>query len=131
MPARAKIAAMNDVLAAIKSDTQIVDARPPGRFNGTLPEPRAELSSGHMPGAINVPFGALRTNSLRFKSISSIGQYFKQIDITAPIIASCGSGITAAGLAFNLARLGANDVSVYDGSWAEYGAQDDVPLERT
>ena len=127
-PARAKIAAIDDVLAALDADTQIIDARPPGRFKGTAPEPRAALSSGHMPGAINVPFGMLRTPDLHFKSLSDIGQYFKAVDLTAPIITSCGSGITAAGLAFNLARLGASDVRVYDGSWAEYGARSDVPV---
>lgn len=129
-PARAKATAMKDVLTAIDSETQIVDARPPGRFKGTSPEPRAELSSGHMPGAFNVPFGALRTANMHFKSLSDIGEYFKQVDLTTPIITTCGSGITAAGLAFNLARLGASDVSVYDGSWAEYGAQNDVPVVK-
>ena len=129
-PARAKAADIEDVLAALGSDVQIVDARPPGRFKGTAPEPRAGLTSGHMPGALNVPFGALRTKTMRFKTLSEIGQHFKAIDLTAPIITTCGSGITAAGLAFNLSRLGASDVSVYDGSWAEYGARKDVPVER-
>ena len=129
-PARAKTATIKDILAAKDTETQIVDARPAGRFKGTSPEPRAELSSGHMPGAINVPFGALRTAHMHFKSLSDIGELFKHVDLTAPIITTCGSGITAAGLAFNLARLGASDVSVYDGSWAEYGARNDVPVVK-
>lgn len=128
--ARAKAVGIEDVLASATSDIQIVDARPPGRFKGTSPEPRAELSSGHMPGAFNVPFGALRTPNMHLKPLSAIGEHFKAIDLTAPIITTCGSGITAAALAFNLARLGASDVSVYDGSWTEYGARKDVPVTK-
>lgn len=129
-PARARVASLKDVLAAIENDIQIVDARPPGRFKGTAPEPRADLASGHMPSSVNVPFGALRTANSHFKPLSEISEHFKHIDITAPIITTCGSGITAAGLAFNLARLGADDVRVYDGSWAEYGALNDVPITK-
>jgi len=119
---------IEDVLKALDTDTQIVDARPPGRFQGTSPEPRENLVSGRMPNAINVPFGMLRTPNSHFRPLSEIAQMFQDVDLTAPIITSCGSGITAASLAFNLARLGADDVSVYDGSWAEYGARQNVPI---
>ena len=129
-PARAKVANFDAVMGAIGNDIQIVDARPMGRFKGTAPEPRAGLPSGHMPGAVNVPFGALRTSEMTLKPLSEIGEYFKAVDLTAPIITTCGSGITAAALAFNLARLGANDVSVYDGSWADYGARDNVQIAK-
>jgi thiosulfate/3-mercaptopyruvate sulfurtransferase len=129
-PACTKVATIDDVLRAVKTDTQIVDARPAGRFKGHSPEPRENLASGHMPGAINVPFGMLRTPSSHFRPLSEIAQMFQDVDLTAPIITTCGSGITAAGLAFNLARLGADDVSVYDGSWAEYGARQDVPVVK-
>ena len=129
-PARAKVVSFDDIATAIASKTQIVDARPPGRFKGSAPEPRPGLSSGHMPGAANIPFGALRTKDMHFRSLSEIAQMFQNIDLTAPIITSCGSGITAAGLAFNLARLGASDVSVYDGSWTEYGARDTAQIVK-
>ncbi len=129
-PARAKLASLKDVLSALGGEAQIIDARPPGRFRGTSPEPRNGLRGGHMPRAINVPFGALRTKNMTLKTLSAIGEHFKAIDLTAPIITTCGSGITAAGLAFNLARLGASDVSVYDGSWTEYGARSDLPITK-
>lgn len=124
----AKAAEIDDVLSAIENGMQIIDARPPGRFNGTAPEPREGLSNGHMPGAINIPFGTLRTADSRFKPLSELRRYFQNIDLSAPIYTTCGSGITAAGLAFTLARLGAADVRVYDGSWAEYGARADAPV---
>lgn len=127
-PARAKLARIDDIVTAKADGVQIIDARPPGRFKGTSPEPRSGLRGGHMPGAINIPFGALRTPRSQFRPLSDIAQIMKAVDLTAPIITSCGSGITAAGLAFKLARLGADDVSVYDGSWTEYGARDDVPI---
>ena len=127
-PASAKVADIDEVLSAASKDIQIIDARPPGRFKGTSAEPRAGLRSGHMPGAINIPFGTLRTPQSRFKPLSDIAQIMQKIDLTAPVITTCGSGLTAAGLAFNLARLGASDVSVYDGSWTEYGGREDVPI---
>ena len=116
------------VLAALGTDIQIIDARPPGRFYGTSPEPRADLRGGHMQGAVSIPFGALRTASSHFKDIEALIDAFAAIDPERPIITTCGSGITAAGLAFVLALLGAQDVSVYDGSWAEWGADPNVPI---
>jgi thiosulfate/3-mercaptopyruvate sulfurtransferase len=131
--ARSAKAALADVLRAQGSaqpnNVQIVDARPSGRFYGTAPEPRRGLASGHMPGAINVPFGSLRTDDKSFKPLSEIAQLFNGVDIFAPIITSCGSGITAAGLAFQLARLGAKNIAVYDGSWSEYGAKVNLPIQ--
>lgn len=126
----ARAATLSEVLSALGAQTQIIDARPPGRFNGTTPEPRSGLASGHMPGAINIPFGSLRTPCMSFKPLDEIAQAFIGVDIDAPIITTCGSGITAAGLAFILARLGAAHVQVYDGSWTEYGAQPNVPIDR-
>lgn len=136
MPALAAKAELEDVLRAQHKDghpsgMQIIDARPEGRFKGLAPEPRKGLTSGHMPGALNVPFGSLRTAQMAFRPLSEIAQLFKTADISAPIITSCGSGITAAGLAFQLARLGAKDVAVYDGSWSEYGAKANLPVARS
>lgn len=104
--------------------TQTVDARPTGRFEGTSPEPRANLRSGHIPRSQSLPFGSLRTADGYFKPLAELKDrvHAANIDLTKPIITSCGSGITAAGLAFTFHRLGAQDISVYDGSWAEWGA---------
>jgi thiosulfate/3-mercaptopyruvate sulfurtransferase len=106
------------------SDAQIIDARPTGRFNGTSPEPRAGLRSGHVPNSFSLPFGQMRTPDGRFKDLDSVASliHAAAIDLDKPIITTCGSGITAAGLAFLMEACGAKNISVYDGSWAEYGA---------
>jgi len=125
-----KVTDKRGVLAALETDMQIIDARPSGRFKGTTPEPRHGLRSGHMPGAFNIPFGSLRTETLHFKDITKLLEIFSKVDPERPIITSYGSGVTAAGLAFTLARLGAEDITVYDGSWVDYGADKDVPIDK-
>jgi len=118
------------VIKAIDEDVQIVDARPSGRFHGTSPEPRANLRSGHIPGSYSLPFGSLKTTEGHFKPLAELAYIVGAagIDLNKPIITSCGSGITAAGISFVLHSLGANDISLYDGSWAEWGLSD-APLE--
>ena len=111
------------VTRALEAGEQVVDARAADRFAGEAPEPRAGLRSGHMPGASNLPFGALfapdgtmlPADKLQ-AAIAAAG-----IDIDKPVISSCGSGITACILALALARLGRWRTAVYDGSWAEWG----------
>lgn len=118
------------VLSMVSTNTQIIDARPSGRFFGTSPEPREGLRSGRIPGSISLPFGTLKTSEGFFRPMNEIATIAGEagIDLEKPIITSCGSGITAAGIAFILHRLGAKNLSLYDGSWVEWGASD-APIE--
>lgn len=123
---------IGSVLDAIETDTQIVDARPPGRFTGESPEPREGLRSGHIPGSLNLPLGRLKTSQDELLEDSEMRQVLKETNIEAdkPIITTCGSGVTAAALALIFEHLGFKDVSVYTGSWAEYGASNH-PIETS
>jgi thiosulfate/3-mercaptopyruvate sulfurtransferase len=116
----------------ISDQAQILDARSKGRFDGTVPEPRAGLRSGHMPGAINVPFTELASNG-RLKSAEDLRSLFasRDVDLREPLTTSCGSGITAAVLALGLEIAGASRVTLYDGSWAEYAQQPDAVIEKS
>jgi thiosulfate/3-mercaptopyruvate sulfurtransferase len=111
------------------SESQVADARGPGRFTGSEPEPRPGIRSGHMPGAKNVPASMLSENGellskdrLR-KAITDAG-----IDLSRPVVTSCGSGITAAVITLALETLGHTDNRLYDGSWTEWGGLADTPV---
>ncbi len=114
--------------ALTSGSAQVIDARPVARFRGEVAEPRAGLRSGHMPGALNVPFPDVTAPDGTLKSPADLAKAFADVDLTRPIITSCGSGVTAATLALALARLGRDDVAVYDGSWSEWGALHDTPI---
>ena len=109
---------------------QIVDARPAGRFAGTDPEPRAGLRGGHMPGAKNLPHTELFNADGTWKQGDELRAAFTQvgIDLDRPVTTTCGSGVTAAVLAFGMHLLGKKDIGLYDGSWAEWGAQAGTPV---
>jgi thiosulfate/3-mercaptopyruvate sulfurtransferase len=109
---------------------QLVDARPSARFTGEAPEPRPGLRGGHMPGAVNVPWSEVVAEDGRLREPAALRGAFERagVDLTAPIVATCGSGISASVLALALARLGREDVAVYDGSWSEWGATADTPV---
>jgi thiosulfate/3-mercaptopyruvate sulfurtransferase len=109
---------------------QVVDMRTAGRFEGTEPEPRPGLRSGHMPGAVNLPYARLAENGsllppdrLR-KVLEEAG-----VDLTKPVVSSCGSGVTAAVLNLALETLGHKDHRLYDGSWSEWGGRPDTEVE--
>ena len=110
---------------------QILDARSAGRFLGTAPEPRPGLSSGHMPGAISVPFTELAEDG-RLKSADELRTIFaaKGVNLEGPIMTTCGSGVTAAVIALGLEIVGAKQVSLYDGSWAEYAQHPRAVIEK-
>ena len=109
---------------------QIVDARAAARFRGDAPEPREGLRAGHIPGSRNLPYTELLNDDKTLKSVAEIKAAFEAagIDLSQPVITTCGSGITAAILALALERMGHTDWSLYDGSWAEWGMFPTVPV---
>jgi len=112
---------------------QVVDARSADRFKGTAPEPRAGLRSGHIPMSKNIPISAILDPKANFtvRDAGALKKAFTDagVDLDKPIITSCGSGVTAAALSFACHLLGKDDVALYDGSWSEWGAHHERPVE--
>lgn len=121
-----------EVLANVASGAeQLVDARSAARFSGAEADPRLGIAAGHIPGSLNLPYGDLFNPDGTYKNKAGLKAAFDQagIDLARPVVTSCGSGVTACVLAFGMHLLGKDDVSLYDGSWTEWGADPAMPKE--
>ena len=118
--------------AAKLAEAEIVDARSAVRFRGEAPEPRAGLRSGHIPGARNLPFAHALNGDGTMKPVPELKEAFAAagVELTKPVITTCGSGVTAAILSLALERLGHRNHALYDGSWAEWGMYDDLEVQK-
>ena len=122
---------VTQIAAASKlGDHEIVDARAAERFRGEVAEPRPGLRSGHIPGSKNLPFGLLYAADGTLKPVDELRAAFEAagVDLSRPVITTCGSGVTAASLFLALERIGQHDHSLYDGSWAEWGSFPDLRI---
>jgi len=110
---------------------QVIDARASDRFEGRVPEPRPGLRSGHIPGSRSVPYNNLfDAASGTMKPLADLRAAFAGagVKLDAPIVTSCGSGVSAAMLTLALYRLGTENPAIYDGSWSEWGRLDGPPI---
>lgn len=127
-----RVKRLTDVLLiSHEGGAQIIDARPANRFNAEVDEPRAGLHRGHIPNSLNVPWNSLVEQG-KLKPEAELQTLFADagVDITQPVVASCGSGVTAVVVILALTALGARDVTLYDGSWGEWGSRDDLPIAK-
>ncbi|MBH3437657.1 MULTISPECIES: 3-mercaptopyruvate sulfurtransferase [Pseudomonas] len=121
---------LGDIQANLDSRLeQVLDARAANRFEGSVPEPRAGLASGHIPGSASLPYTDLLNADGTFKDVETLRARFAHsgADGSRPVVTSCGSGVTAAVLLLGLAVAGLPEGALYDGSWTEWGSRADTP----
>jgi thiosulfate/3-mercaptopyruvate sulfurtransferase len=125
------VTSFDQLQQVIASSGQILDARSAGRFSGAAPEPRPGIASGHMPGATSMPFTDLVENG-RVKQPEALKAMFaeKHVDLKKPLTTTCGSGVTAAVVSLALELAGADTISLYDGSWAEYAQRPEAKIMK-
>ena len=118
------------ILANLDSGAeQLMDARGPARFTGEEGDPRPHVAKGHIPGSLNLPYGQMFNTDGSWKRGTELRRAFESagIDLSRPLVATCGSGLTAASLVFGAHLLGKEDVALYDGSWSDWGSDPDTP----
>lgn len=130
-PDTGAVARIDDVRTSLDSGLQVVDARSPGRFRGEEAEPRAGVEPGHMPGAKNVHYSSIIANG-KLKDSSELAAIFRAagVDPSAPMVTTCGSGVSAAILALAVDKMGHPVPRLYDGSWTEWGGDPTTPKAR-
>jgi thiosulfate/3-mercaptopyruvate sulfurtransferase len=123
---------VGDLLRNVQTGAELVlDARAAGRFTGAVPEPRAGMRSGHIPGSVSLPYTELLQADGTFRPAGEVRGRFEAagVDGSRPLVTSCGSGVTACILTLGLRIAGFPEGAVYDGSWTEWGGRSDTPIE--
>lgn len=129
-PATDETVALEEMRAIVEGGAvQVLDARPAGRFAGHEAEPRPGVRPGHMPGALSLPFSNLSENG-KMLSADALRERLTSagVDLSRPIVTTCGSGVTAAALTLALETVGHTSHKLYDGSWAEWGSRTDTEV---
>jgi thiosulfate/3-mercaptopyruvate sulfurtransferase len=127
-----RLRGIGDVLHNVETRAELVlDARAAGRFTGEVPEPRAGMRSGHIPGSASLPYTDLLNADGTFRSTQELRARLAQagVDGARPVVTSCGSGVTACIITLGLRLAGLPEGAVYDGSWTEWGGRSDTPVE--
>jgi len=118
------------MLANIDSKAeQVVDARGAARFTGEEADPRPNVGAGHIPGSRNLPYSSVYDADGTWKRGDELKAVFEGagIDLAKPLIATCGSGLTASSIVFGAHLLGMENVALYDGSWSDWGSDPETP----